>query len=95
MRPEIARPANRKSARPAGRPVLKFQRARSGDDALQVSITPLSEPARILRQMPAQALSPALLGLLELMSSPILLFDNRPAGELIEMPPRPALKEIA
>ena len=76
---EVQRPA-------ATRLVLKSQRARSEDDALQLSITPLSEPARILRQMPAQAISPALLGLLELMSSPILLFDNRPAGELIEMP---------
>jgi hypothetical protein len=97
MRPEIVRSANRKFERPTpGRPVLKSQRTRSEDDALQFSITPLPEPAQILRQMPAQAISPALLELLELMSSPIVLIADRPAGELIEMPPaRLALKEAA
>jgi hypothetical protein len=37
--------------------------------------------------MPAQALTPALLGLLDLMSSPILLFENSPAGELRDIAP--------
>ena len=55
---------------------------------MKFSITPLTEPAEIFRQMPAQALSPALLQMLELLSSPILLIENRPAGELIEMPQR-------
>ena len=59
------------------------------------SITPLPEPAQILRQKPAQAISPALLEKLELMSSPILLIDERPAGELIEIPARLARKEAA
>ena len=53
----------------------------------RLSNTPLSDPAEILRQMPAQAISPALLELLDLMSSPILLITQSPAGELREMAP--------
>jgi len=42
--------------------------------------------------MPAQAVSPALLELLDVMSSPILLITDRPTGELREIPlARPAL----
>jgi hypothetical protein len=37
--------------------------------------------------MPAQAISPALLDLLDLMSSPILLITQSPAGEFGEMAP--------
>ena len=48
---------------------------------MSLSITPLSDPAEILRRMPAQALSPALLELLDLMSSPIQFFEYAPAGE--------------
>ena len=47
----------------------------------QLSDLPLSDPADILPKMPAQALSPALLELLDLMSGPILLIQDRPAGE--------------
>jgi len=32
--------------------------------------------------MPAQAITPALLELLDLLSSPVLLIDDSPAGEL-------------
>jgi len=52
--------------------------------ALRLSTTPLSEPAQILRRMPAQAITPALLDLLDLMSGPILLIADGPAGELRE-----------
>jgi len=46
--------------------------------------------------MPAQAISPALLGLLDVMSSPILLIENSPAGELREVAPvMPALAAAA
>ena len=55
--------------------------------APRLSVTPLSAPADILRQMPAQALSPALLGLLDLLSGPILLIHDSPAGEAREMAP--------
>jgi hypothetical protein len=55
--------------------------------APRLSVTPLSAPADILRQMPSQALSPALLQLLDLMSGPILLIHDSPAGEAREMAP--------
>jgi len=57
--------------------------------------SPLSDPAEILRRMPAQAISPALLELLDLLSSPIFLIEKHPAGELIEMPARTAMLEAA
>jgi hypothetical protein len=47
----------------------------------RLSSTPLSDPAGILRRMPSQAISPALLELLDLLSSPFLLIDDSPAGE--------------
>ena len=53
----------------------------------RLSLNPLSAPADILRQMPSQALSPALLQLLDLMSGPILLIHDTPAGEVREMAP--------
>jgi len=63
---------------------------------LRFSVTPLSDPADILQRMPAQAISPALLELLDLMASPILLIKHSPAGELREMAPaRPALAMAA
>ncbi|HKE27622.1 MAG TPA: hypothetical protein VKB88_34945 [Bryobacteraceae bacterium] len=52
--------------------------------ALQLSTTPLSDPVEILRQMPAQAVTPALLEMLDLLSSPFLLIENSPTGELRE-----------
>ena len=60
---------------------------RSEDTEPRLSTTPLSDPAQILRQMPAQAMSPALLGMLDLMSSPILLIHDSPVGELRETAP--------
>jgi len=46
--------------------------------------------------MPTQAISPALFELLEIMSSPMLLIANSPAGNLIEMlPAEPVLREEA
>ena len=62
----------------------------------RVSMTPLSDPFAILRQLPAQAISPALLELLDIMSSPVLLINQNPAGELREMPPaKPVLARAA
>src|SRR5215472_2722237 len=57
------------------------------DTEPKLSTTPLSDPFEILRRMPAQALSPALLELLDLLASPILLVTNSPTGELEEMTP--------
>ena len=58
----------------------------------QLSTTPQSDPVEILRLMPAQVVTPALLELLDLLSSPILLIENSPTGELREMvEARPAL----
>ena len=51
----------------------------------RLSVNPLSAPADILREMPSQALSPAMLQLLDLMSGPILLIHDSPAGEDREM----------
>ena len=97
MRPEVAGSADRWLIHPAvSRPVLKPRRAKSKDDTPRLSTAPLSEPADILRRMPTQAISPALLELLEIMSSPMLLTANSPAGELIEMlPAKPVLREAA
>jgi len=53
----------------------------------RLSLNPLSSPADILRLMPSRALSPALLELLDLMSGPILLIHDTPAGETREMAP--------
>ncbi len=60
-----------------------------------LSNTPLSDPAEILRQMPTQAKSPALLELLDLMSSPILLITQSPAGELREVAPPKLVRAAA
>ena len=93
----MASSAVRKLARPArGRLALKRHRAQSEATALRLSTAPLSDPAVILRRIPTQVMSPALLGLLEIMSSPILLIECSPAGELREMSPaRPAREEAA
>ena len=80
----------------SGRPLQARRRVKSEDTELLFSTTPLSEPADILRRMPTQAISPALFELLEIMSSPMLLIANSPAGELIEMlPAKPVLREAA
>lgn len=58
----------------------------------RLSTTFLSDPAEILRRMPTQAITPALLELLDLMASPIYLIENSPVGELRERAPAvPAL----
>jgi hypothetical protein len=59
----------------------------SEDTVSRLWTTPLSDPAKIFRRMPTQAISPALLGLLDVMSSPILLIKNSPAGESREIAP--------
>jgi hypothetical protein len=56
---------------------------------------PLSDPAEILLRMPAQAISPALLELLDVLSSPILLTTHSPAGELRERTPARAALSMA
>ena len=61
---------------------LRVLRAVPVATAPRLSSTPLSDPAGILRRMPAQAITPALLELLDLLSSPVLLIDDSPAGEL-------------
>jgi len=61
------------------------QRAASEDTDLQFSTSPLSRPAEILRRMPGRAISPALLGLIEAMSSPVLLTEKETAGDLREI----------
>jgi len=63
---------------------------------LQFSTTPRSDPAKILRQLPTQAIPPAFIGQLDIMSSPLLPIEERPAGELVETPPvEPWLPEAA
>src|SRR5690348_12811541 len=58
--------------------------------APRLSNAPLSDPALILQRMPTQAISPALLELLDVMSSPIMMISAIPAGDPIEMPLAPA-----
>jgi hypothetical protein len=75
--PEVRRAAPCTLVRP-GRP------ADSEEPELQLSIIPLSHSIEIFRRIPAQAMRPALLELLDLISSPILLIENSPTGELRE-----------
>jgi hypothetical protein len=56
---------------------------------------PLTDPTAILQKMPTQAISPALLELLELLSSPIFLTETSPSGEPIPFPAISALMEAA
>ena len=70
-------------------------RATIKDTEPRLSTTPLSDPAEVLRRMPAQAISPALLELLDLMSSPIILITQSPAGELREMAPAKLVRAAA
>jgi len=69
--------------------VRVLRERRTGDHPVEseaasprLSSTPLPDPARILLRMPTQAISPALLELLDMLSGPILLIDDSPAGEL-------------
>ena len=97
MRLEVASSADSWLIQPAvARPALKPRRANSEGDAPRLSTAPLSEPADILRRMPTEAISTSLFELLEIISSPMLLIANSPAGELIEMlPAKPVLREAA
>ena len=57
---------------------------------------PLTDTTDILRRMPTQAITPALVELIDMLSCPILLMEETPRGEVIEMrPARPALAEAA
>src|SRR4051812_26894576 len=64
--------------------VRQDRRNDSEDARPRLSTTPLSDPVEIFRKLPAQAMTPVLLEFLELLSSPILLVENSPAGELSE-----------
>jgi hypothetical protein len=77
--PETQRSAPCILVRPDGRPD-------SEEAELRLSSTPLSDPIEIFRRLPAQAIRPALLELLDVMSSPILLIENSPPGDVREMP---------
>jgi hypothetical protein len=46
----------------------------------QLSIAPLTHPTEILRRIRTQAISPALLALLDIMSMPILLIEDKYVG---------------
>ena len=69
---------------------------RSKQNGLRHSGRPLTDTAEILRRMPTQAITPALVELIDMLSCPILLMEETPRGEVIEMrPARPALAEAA
>ena len=62
----------------------------------RLSTNPLAHPIGILLRMPDLAVSPALLELIDVMSSPIHLIENGPVGNLREMvAPRPSLAMAA
>jgi hypothetical protein len=82
--------------RASGQPAGEGHRAKSDDTALRLSTTPLSDPAEIFRRMPAQAITPAPLELLDVISGPILLTRDGPVGELREIAPaKPVLARAA
>jgi len=69
---------------------------RSEQNGLRRSDTPLADTTEILRRMPTQAITPALVELIDMLSVPILLMEETPRGEVVEMrPARPALAEAA
>jgi len=72
-------------AAPGGRP-RGSKKADSEETDLRFSGSPLGAPVEILRRMPDGAISPALLELIDRMSSPILLFENGTTGNLRQMP---------
>ena len=73
-------------ARPSAirNPVRPDHSGDSEDDGLRLSPTPLSDPVEILQHLPARAIMPALLEMLDLMSGPIMLVENSPMGECRE-----------
>jgi len=60
---------------------------RSKQNGLRHSGRPLTDTAEILRRMPTQAITPALVELIDLLSVPILLIEETPRAEVIKMPP--------
>ena len=69
---------------------------RSEQNDLRLSDTPLGDPTEILRRMPTQAITPALVELIDMLSGPILLMEETPRGKVIEMRPvKPRLAEAA
>jgi len=69
---------------------------RSEQNGLRHSGTPLTDTTEILRRMPTQAITPELVELIDMLSVPILLMEETPRGEVVEMrPARPALAEAA
>ena len=82
-----AKRANRPDDPPPAAPV-GLPRGRKADveeTDLRLSDRPLSHPLEIVRRMPCQAISPALFGLIELLSSPILLIENGSTQDWQEM----------
>ena len=60
---------------------------RSEQNGLRRSGTPLTDTTEILRRMPTQAITPALVELIDMLSCPILLMEEAPRAEVIKMPP--------
>ena len=60
---------------------------RSKQNGLRHSGRPLTDTAEILRRMPTEAITPALVELIDLLSVPILLIEETPRAEVIKMPP--------
>ena len=60
---------------------------RSEQNGLRRSGTPLTDTTEILRRMPTQAITPALVELIDLLSVPILLMEGTAGAEVIDMPP--------
>jgi hypothetical protein len=74
------------------RPALESGCTDSDPALPQLSTSPLTDPTEILRRLPTQAISPALLVLLDTLSSPILLIEDNPSGERREAQPAPLRK---
>ena len=69
---------------------------RSEQSGRRHSGTPLTDTNEILRRMPTQAITPELVELIDMLSVPILLMEETPRGDVVEMrPARPALAEAA
>ena len=60
---------------------------RSKQNGLRLPGTPVTGTTEILRQMPTQAITPALVELIDMLSGPILLMEETPRAEVIKMPP--------
>jgi hypothetical protein len=69
-----------------GEPARLDRRADSEDAEPRFASIVLSDTAEILKRMPAQAATPAMVELLEVLSSPILLITDSPKGQFRETP---------